>query len=175
MISQKENSETITLRKATLKDVEKLYEWDKKPHVIASGVDDDWEWEKAITNTVDWQEQLIAQLNNKPIGVVQIIDPAREETHYWGNIPANLRAIDIWIGEETELNKGYGTQMMQLAIERCLQPKEVSAIIIDPLSSNTNAIRFYQRLGFEFIEKRVFGDDECDVHQLTREKWKSLC
>lgn len=175
MISQKENSETITLRKATLKDVEKLYEWDKKPHVIASGIDDDWEWEKAITNTANWQEQLIAQLNNKPIGVVQIVDPAREETHYWGNIPANLRAIDIWIGEETELNKGYGTQIMQLAIKRCFQPKEVTAIIIDPLSSNTNAIRFYQRLGFEFIEKRVFGDDECDVHQLTREKWKSLC
>lgn len=175
MISQKENSETITLRKATLKDVEKLYAWDKKPHVIASGVDDDWEWEKAITNTVDWQEQLIAQLNNKPIGVVQIIDPAREETHYWGNVPANLRAIDIWIGEETELNKGYGTQMMQLAIDRCFVPKEVTAIIIDPLSSNTDAIRFYQRLGFEFVEKRVFGDDECDVHQLTREKWKSLC
>lgn len=175
MSSQKENSETITLRKATLNDVEKLYEWDKKPHVIASGVDDDWEWEKAITNTADWQEQLIAQLNGKPIGVIQIIDPAREETHYWGNVPANLRAIDIWIGEETELNKGYGTQMMQLAIDRCFVPKEVTAIIIDPLSSNTNAIRFYQRLGFEFIEKRVFGDDECDVHQLTREKWKSLC
>lgn len=164
----------ITLRRATLADVDKLYEWDKKPHVIASGTDDDWVWEDAINNTADWQEQLVAELNGTPIGVIQIIDPEREETHYWGNIAPNLRAIDIWIGEETELNKGYGTQMMQLAIERCFAPKEVTAVIIDPLAHNTDAIRFYQRLGFEFVEKRVFGDDECDVHQLSREKWLTL-
>jgi aminoglycoside 6'-N-acetyltransferase len=33
------------------------------------------------------------------IGFVQIIDPAREESHYWGDAPGGLRAIDIWIGE----------------------------------------------------------------------------
>lgn len=173
MKTQKENN-TITLRLATLADVDKLHEWDKKPHVIASGADDDWVWEDAINNTADWQEQLIAELNGIPIGVVQIIDPEREETHYWGKITPNLRAIDIWIGEETELNKGYGALMMQLAIERCFAPKQVTAIIIDPLTRNTDAIRFYKRLGFEFIEKRAFGEDECHVHQLTREKWEAL-
>ena len=50
---------------------------------------------------------------------IQIIDPALEESHYWGDVPENLRAIDIWIGEETDLGKGYGTQMMQLALARC--------------------------------------------------------
>lgn len=169
-----QNNNNIALRRATLEDVDKLYEWDEKPHVIASGADDDWVWEDAIKNSADWQEQLIAELNGKPIGVIQIIDPEREETHYWGDVAPNLRAIDIWIGEETELNKGYGTQMMQLAIERCFAPKQVTAIIIDPLSHNTNAIRFYKRLGFEFVEKRIFDDDECDVYQLTRAKWETL-
>ncbi len=165
-------TENIHLRLATLADVDKLYEWDKKPHVIASGADDDWVWEEAISNIVDWQEQLIAELKGEPIGVIQIIDPAREETHYWGKVAPNLRAIDIWIGEETKLNKGYGSQMMQLAIERCFAQQEVTAIIIDPLVRNTAAIRFYKRLGFEFLEKRVFGDDECEVYQLTRERWE---
>jgi aminoglycoside 6'-N-acetyltransferase len=166
-------SDTITLRKATLADVDKLYEWDEKPHVKASGADDeDWKWEEAVTKTADWQEQLIAELNGTPIGVIQIIDPEQEETHYWGNVEPNLRAIDIWIGEETELNKGYDTKMMQLAIERCFALKEVKAIIIDPLANNINAIRFYKRLGFEFVEKRVFNEDECDIYQLTRERWE---
>lgn len=41
--------------------------------------------------------------------MLQIIDPYEEETHYWGPIKKNKRAIDIWIGEEKNLNKGYGT------------------------------------------------------------------
>lgn len=43
------------------------------------------------------------------IGVIQVIDPAGEETQYWGNIGEGYRAIDIWIGEAEDLGKGYGT------------------------------------------------------------------
>jgi aminoglycoside 6'-N-acetyltransferase len=37
--------------------------------------------------------------------MIQIIDPAQEETHYWGDVEAELRAIDIWIGEESDLDR----------------------------------------------------------------------
>ena len=43
---------------------------------------------------------------------LQIIDPAMEETHYWGDVAPNLRALDIWIGEEADLGQGYGTAIM---------------------------------------------------------------
>lgn len=56
-----------------------------------------------------------------------------------------------------ELNKAYGTQKMQLAIERCFADPSVSAILIELLASNTRAHRFYQRLGFRPIERRTFG------------------
>ena len=46
-----------------------------------------------------------------------------------------------WIGEAADLGRGYGTQMMRLALDRCFAPPEVSAVIIDPLASNTRAIR----------------------------------
>ncbi len=61
----------------------------------------------------------MAEVDGRPIGFVQVIDPAREESHYWGDVPVDLRAIDIWIGEEADLGKGCGTQMMQLALARC--------------------------------------------------------
>lgn len=103
--------------------------------------------------------------------MVQIIDPALEETHYWGDVPNHLRAIDIWIGEADDLGKGYGTHMMHLAIERCFAPKEVTAILIDPLATNTRAIRFYERLGFRFVERRQFEGSDCMVYRLERSEW----
>ena len=80
----------------------------------------------------------------------------------------NLRAIDIWIGLETDLNKGYGTEMMRLAIDRCFSNPNVEAILIDPLKSNTKAHRFYERLGFCFQEERNFEGHQCFIYQLDR-------
>lgn len=162
---------TIDLRPATPADVELLRHWDEQPHVIASDPNDDWNWEIELERTPEWREQLIAQIDYRPIGFIQIIDPAREDSHYWGNVTENLRAIDIWIGEESDLGKGYGTKMMQLALARCFADPLVTAVLIDPLASNTRAHRFYERLGFQFVELRRFGEDECFVYRLNREDW----
>jgi aminoglycoside 6'-N-acetyltransferase len=157
------------LRRATLEDLPTLRRWDAQPHVIAAtGDDGGWDWENEIPREVDWAEMLIAELDGRPIGFVQIIDPAREESHYWGDCEPNLRAIDIWIGEADCLNKGYGTQMMRLAIDRCFAAPKVTAILIDPLASNTRARRFYERLGFVEVGPRRFGTDDCVVYRLDR-------
>jgi aminoglycoside 6'-N-acetyltransferase len=161
----------IDLRPATPADLEQLLHWDTQPHVLAADPNDDWAWETELGRTPDWREQLIAVLDDRPIGFVQIIDPAREESRYWGDAPPNLRAIDIWIGEEADLGKGHGTKIMRLAIARCFADPAVSAVLIDPLASNTRAHRFYERLGFRFIERRRFGADDCFVYSLNRSDW----
>jgi aminoglycoside 6'-N-acetyltransferase len=163
----------MRLRPATLADVPLLRHWDEQPHVIESDPNDDWSWEDEIGLDPEFREQLIAELDGRPIGFVQIIDPAKESTHYWGDVPENLRAIDIWIGEERDLGRGYGTAMMQLALERCFADPAVTAVLIDPLASNERAIRFYQRLGFRFVERRTFGLDDCAVHRLERVEWEA--
>lgn len=162
------NEIIINLRPATLADLDLLRHWDEQPHVIAADPNDDWAWERELNFSPDWREQLVAEINGRPLGFVQIIDPAREESHYWGDIPAGLRAIDIWIGEEADLGKGYGTRMMELAITKCLADPEVTAVIIDPLANNIRAHRFYERLGFQYVERRHFGDDDCLVYRLNR-------
>lgn len=121
----------------------------------------------------DWREQLIAEIDGRAIGFIQIIDPVREESHYWGDVAANLRAIDIWIGEATDLSKGYGTKMMQLALARCFADPDVTAVLVNPLVSNTRVHRFYERLDFQRIDRRQFGDDDCFVYRLDRENWHS--
>lgn len=162
---------TITFRNATIDDLPLLIHWDEQPHVVNSDPESDWDWEQDLLHESPFSEKLIAMLGNEPIGFVQIIDPANEETHYWGDVEQNMRAIDIWIGEAENLNKGYGTQMMNLAIARCFSEEEITAIIIDPLTSNKDAIRFYKRFGFSFVEYRTFGPDECSVLRLDRSDW----
>lgn len=170
---------TITLRTATPDDLAILEKWEKEPHVLASGIEEGWNWAEELFRNPAWREQLIAEVSGnphgRPIGMVQIIDPLLEDTHYWGDCEPNLRAIDIWIGERDALGKGYGTVMMRLAMERCFANPEVTAIIIDPLESNVRAQRFYERLGFRFVEKRRFDEDDCVVMCITREEfWGQL-
>jgi aminoglycoside 6'-N-acetyltransferase len=111
-------------------------------------------------------------LAGRPIGCLQIIDPAEEESHYWGEVSANLRAIDIWIGEKDDLRKGYGTIMMTLALRHCFKNKAVTAVLTDPLATNKGAILFYESLGFQFVEPRTFGNSECLIYRLNRQEWQ---
>lgn len=164
----------IQLRKATIEDLSLLEYWDQQQHVIDADPNDDWNWAYELTRDPDWREQLIATLNGDPIGVIQIIDPALEETNYWGKVDPGKRAIDIWIGEADHLGKGYGSQMMKLALGRCFATPDVMEVLIDPLKSNVKAIRFYQSIGFEFLEERVFGQDLCEVHVFRRTDWEKL-
>ena len=106
---------------------------------------------------------------------MQIIDPAREATHYWGAVARNLRAIDIWIGEPTYLGRGLGTRMMRWAVARCFAETQVTAVLVDPLARNTRAHRFYRRLGFRFSERRRFDDvSDCCVFRLDRASWEGV-
>ena len=158
----------LALRPATPGDADTLRRWDEQPHVVASGWDPGWDWDAELARSPDWRDQLIAEIGGRPIGVVQIIDPAREESRYWGEVPTGLRAIDVWIGEPSDLGRGYGTAMMRLALGRCFAAPDVSAVLIDPLATNTRAHRFYERLGFSFVEARRLGGDDCLVYRLDR-------
>lgn len=139
-----------------------------QPHIVACNPNDDWNWENELSRSPEWREQLIAEIDDRPVGYVEIIDPALEDEHYWGDVSPGLRAIDIWIGEAADLGRGYGTRMMQLALARCFGDMTVMAVLVDPLISNERAQRFYERMGFRFVEQRRFGDDECFVYRLDR-------
>ena len=162
----------LRLRPASLDDLPLLQRWDEAPHVVDSDPNDDWGWETELARDPDWREQLVAEAEGRPIGFVQIIDPAREDSHYWGDCGPGLRAIDIWIGEADALGQGFGTRMMDEALRRCFPSPEVTAVLIDPLASNTDAQRFYARLGFRFVETRRFGLDDCHVMRLERVEWQ---
>lgn len=172
---------SLRLRPATVDDAAILADWDRQPHVIACSTDDaeaeiafdSREWRAELEAQSEVSFHLIAELDGHPIGALQVIDPHREPTHYWGTIEPGLRAIDIWISPPEALNQGHGTRMMTLAINDCFASPEVTAIIIDPLNSNTDAHRFYARLGFEIVGPQTFDEDDCLLHRLSRSVWEA--
>lgn len=141
---------------------------------LSRGSDGWWNWPVELAETPDWRVMLIAELNGRAIGFLQIIDPAREPTCYWGDCGPGLRAIDIWIGEAAALGQGHGTAMMRQALEHCFASPEIRAVLVDPLSVSHRAHRFYQRLGFRPVERRRFGGDDCLVHRLGRDDWQVM-
>jgi aminoglycoside 6'-N-acetyltransferase len=170
----------LQLRRATLDDVPVLERWDTDPDVISATTDDEdierafggLDWREQIAGDSDVSFHLIAEVDGRPVGAMQICDPHREPAHYWGEIEPNLRAIDIWIGDEADRNQGYGREMMRQAHQLCFADPRVTAIMIDPLASNTRAIAFYRRLGYVAVERRFFGEDDCLVMTLPREAWR---
>lgn len=171
------------LRPAALADVPLFETWDRAPHVIAAVTDDpesstafaDISWADEIAGASPVSAYYVAEVSGRPVGAMQIIDPRLEPTHYWGEIEAGLRALDIWIGEADALGRGYGEQMMRIALGFCFAEPSVSAVVIDPLASNLRAHRFYRRLGFRALERRRLGTDadDCLVHRLERADWRS--
>ena len=159
----------VRLRLATPADRPMLERWDQDPVLIeAAGSDGDWNWEVELPRIVPWREFLIAELDDRAFGFLQIIDAAEEETHYWGEIGTGIRAIDIWIGEPDKRGRGLGTEMMRQAIAHCFADNGCRAILIDPLASNVRAHKFYEQFGFRAVDRRMFGDDDCIVYRLDR-------
>lgn len=164
---------TMRLRSATLADLPTLLAWDDDPDVDASGgADDGFDWGAELPRRVGWREILIVEAHGRPVGVVVAIDPLLEETRYWGACEPGLRALDVWIGAASDRGRGFGAAMMRLALERCFAEPSVSAVLLDPLAANVRACRFYERLGFTAVDRRLFGEDDCVVYRLERSAWR---
>jgi aminoglycoside 6'-N-acetyltransferase len=159
---------TVYFRTATPADIPLLDLWDQKPHVSASDPDDGWGWDRLLGGALAGLETYICEVEGRPVGVVQILDTFVDASRYWGDTGPGFRALDIWIGPEDALGKGYGTAMIHKALSMCFLDATVHTVLIDPLVSNTDAIRFYQRVGFVFLENRWFDESHCAVHRFTR-------
>ena len=84
------------LRRATRADLALLGYGDTKPHVVAAtGEDGAFDWEGELGRDPDWREMLIAEVDERATGILQIIDPAEEETHYWGKVEGGLMVCFI--------------------------------------------------------------------------------
>ena len=114
---------------------------------------------------------MIAEVAGLPIGFLQIIDPAREENHYLGERASDLRAIDIWIGKEAYIGRGFGKKMEEVVVRLCFADRMVSATLIDSIAPNKKARSFCKELGFHLVEYRHFSIVGDVAYRLERSVW----
>jgi aminoglycoside 6'-N-acetyltransferase len=166
----------LRLRAATPDDLALLQRWDRAAHLqapLGNPAEGGWDWPNELADPGDWRELLIAEEAGRAVGFLQIMTPALDPFDYWGSRDPGLRAVDIWIGEADALGRGLGTRMMRAALARLFADPGAATVLLDPRADNIRAHRFYERLGFRFVERRRFGADDYDtfVYRLDRNDW----
>ena len=154
-----------------IEDVAWLVRWDDDPDVTEAigGRGALWyDWPAELIRDVPWRELLIVEEDGRPIGFLQLTDASEEESHYWGDIEPGTWALDIWIGSPADRGRGLGAEAMKVALGRVFDQHGAEMVVIDPAVDNRRAISFYERLGFERVGVREFGDDECLVMRRSR-------
>lgn len=162
-------SAKITFKEFSCQDYSLFLEWAKKQHVkdtwFADGYESIDNYAKKITGN-GYDYSFVIYVNGMPVGYIQCSD-----LYAYKNLCPNPQGVfineesgtfclDLFIGEEEYLNKGYGTKIVKLFIKKLVTEFKAKKILIDPACSNKRAIRCYEKAGFKFIRKEYDGVTE---------------
>jgi len=125
-----------------------------------------------------YDHPFIIYLNNTPIGYIQCTDLytyrkncqnpkglfTQEEEGTW--------CIDLFIGDTDYINKGIGAKIVKTFTKKLFTEFSTKTILIDPASSNKQAIRCYQKAGFKFVKTEHDGVTECSIMKISKEQYR---
>jgi aminoglycoside 6'-N-acetyltransferase len=106
----------------------------------------------------------IASYRDEPFGFLQWYRLATEPEHVAvGLVDPGAAAIDLYIGEERFLHRGYGPVMIRAFLHDVVFAEpDVTACAIDPVVSNTTAIAAYRKVGFRDVGVRYSSYEKAD-------------
>ena len=107
----------------------------------------------------------IILLNSHKIGYIQyydFYDFPREYSQVISGLPANLAAIDMFLGEKNLMGKGIGPALLEQFLKEYVF-KKFDAVFVDPESANKNAIRAYEKAGFVRFKQIQNGNITCMI------------
>lgn len=96
----------------------------------------------------------IISLDGKAVGYIQYYnayDFPREQGYRIKGLPKSLASLDIFIGERDEVSKGRGPLILEAFLRKHVF-LHFDACFVDPDAVNFQAIRAYEKAGFEKIE-----------------------
>jgi aminoglycoside 6'-N-acetyltransferase len=93
-------------------------------------------------------EPYIVCINGEPIAFIQAWWPTKHPDYPWQHgMAPTTRGIDITIGDEAYLGKGYGPLIIKHFAAK-LFAEGATRLIIDPDKTNTRAVKAYLKAGF---------------------------
>ncbi len=146
-----------------------LFKWLEKPHVKVWW-DPDIDWtpellqEKYGTHADGYYLEdgikkplraFIVEVDHQPVAYVQLYD-----IHNYpgdngipeGELPDRSCGLDIFIGDEAFVGKGYGTAILKEFLSQHVAPSH-EACFVDPDKNNRSAIRAYEKAGFRVLQE----------------------
>jgi len=164
----------ITFRKFKNQDMPIFSEWAKKPYIkniwFQEGYTPFNEYKKKYTEKIKGNGcdyPFIIYIDDKPIGYIQTSDLYAYRTlcknpkGLFINEEPGTFCLDLFIGEENYLNKGYGTEIVKAFVNKLLTEFKAKKIVLDPACSNKRAIRCYEKAGFVVTKREHDGVNEC--------------
>jgi len=103
----------------------------------------------------------IAEIDGEPVGTLTL-------SRYYGNLKKTRHAKNLGMGVAKDFRSlGVGNALVDYAI-RWAHKRKVEKIFLSVFSTNTNAIRLYEKFGFahEGIRRKAFLIDEKHVDEV---------
>ena len=162
-------SERIYLRPITAEDTADILRWRNSPHVmghfiirepLTEEVHRNWLKEQVGKGFVE-QFIIIVKESGRAIG-----------SQYFHHIDRKAATAEfgIFIGEEDELGKGYGADVLSLAIRHAREDMMLKTVTLRVLADNEAALRTYTGHGFvnlpQEAEKKVYDGKEETIYHM---------
>ncbi|MGE0009524.1 MAG: GNAT family N-acetyltransferase [Candidatus Babeliales bacterium] len=148
------------------KDFKQIYEWLHRPFIEPWFIPKSLSWTDFLSIysaklTTEFEWNYLIYSHEEPIGYIRYYDAHREPDGIGNLEPEGSYGIELFIGESEYLQKGYGTTILSLFMEKIILDQKklgrnVERFIIDPNIHNIPAYRTYSKVGFSKV--REFED-----------------
>ena len=146
----------LKLRVLENRDIELFRKWVYEDHV-AKWYEQPLDWINEIENRYNefnWIHHFIVVCNEKDIGFCQLYEYKEGGEDWHGNIELEgTYSIDYMIGEKEYLNKGFGSEIIKLLIQKIFAMPDAKRIIVQPEIDNTPSCKALLSAGFAYDTK----------------------
>ncbi|MCB1213820.1 MAG: GNAT family N-acetyltransferase, partial [Chlamydiia bacterium] len=168
----------ISFRLMTEGDIPLYKEWAAKEHVRTVWFCEGYQPVDAIYGKVagnGYDYPYLILLDRRPIGHIVTCDLFAYKSlcpkakGVFTDEPEGTFSIDLFIGEEDLLNKGYGTEAVRRFSDLLFRERGARRVVIDPDINHSQALRCYEKAGFKPIGKQHDGVMEVLILEKRRE------
>lgn len=159
-------SKRIILRPITVEDTADILRWRNSPHVMEHFI-----IREPLTEEVhrDWLENKVAKGLSEQFIIIVKDSGKAIGSQYYQRIDREKKSAEfgIFIGEKEETGKGYGPEVLELAIEHARDDMGLKSIELRVIADNEAAYKLYSGHGFKVIpgstEKKVYDGKETEI------------
>lgn len=154
-----------------------FFEWAEKEHVKKTWFKEGYHSPEELAALADlngYDYPFIIEYENKPIGYLLYCDLSAyrrlcpNPKDVFGESVEGAFCFDIFIADENYLNLGIGTQTVKILIEMLVSKHNAARILVNPSAENKQAIRCYEKAGFQIIGEKNDGVATCATMELKR-------